>query len=394
MSRHFIAAALLLAITAIATEPLIASSSRFDRDSSTLFIPCLALFDDGQPASDDDGFSAYSLELFYDGEFLWPGIASPIQAAEDCSASFDISTQSLVDEIRLDDVTYALTLLLGSGNYFSIEEAIELGYAETSLWRISDGTNELFIGGTVHLLRLSDYPLPVKFYEAYLQAAILVTEIAAADLVDTSADNSLLYYDDGSSLSSRLGELTYIALDLHLQLYGSSASNYEQLKINWMAAVLTNNAFKRHGFGQGVDQSFRDLAQFEGKPNLGLETYASQLLAINSTNSHLSDDAVILNALIAANSIYLPSSLDRFIRAWREGDIDYLLSVSITPPKAANIDDYNTIYTHRNAAWIPQIEAFLATPELELILVGVGHLVGPESVLQMLRDLGYEVQRY
>lgn len=47
-------------------------------------------------------------------------------------------------------------------------------FAETSLWRVSKGESELFIGGTIHLLGASDYPLPKEFEAAYKKADMLV----------------------------------------------------------------------------------------------------------------------------------------------------------------------------------------------------------------------------
>ena len=46
----------------------------------------------------------------------------------------------------------------------------------------------------------------------------------------------------------------------------------------------------------------------------------------------------------------------------------------------------------RNVAWLPQIERLFTTPEVELVMVGTGHLVGPDSVLKMLENKGYTVR--
>ena len=47
----------------------------------------------------------------------------------------------------------------------------------------------------------------------------------------------------------------------------------------------------------------------------------------------------------------------------------------------------------RNRNWVPQIETLLAGRDDVLVVVGAGHLVGPDSVIRMLRDKGYEVTR-
>ena len=42
--------------------------------------------------------------------------------------------------------------------------------AQSSVWKVSKGGNTLYIGGTSHLLRTSDYPLPAEFDLAYAAA--------------------------------------------------------------------------------------------------------------------------------------------------------------------------------------------------------------------------------
>ncbi|MDR0639460.1 MAG: TraB/GumN family protein [Spirochaetaceae bacterium] len=54
-------------------------------------------------------------------------------------------------------------------------------YGETSVWKISNGDNVLYLGGTIHLLRESDYPLPQAFEAAFEQSDILVFEASVDD---------------------------------------------------------------------------------------------------------------------------------------------------------------------------------------------------------------------
>jgi len=48
--------------------------------------------------------------------------------------------------------------------------------AETSLYEITKGDQKIYLGGTIHVLRNSDYPLPPEFEQAYESAKILVLE--------------------------------------------------------------------------------------------------------------------------------------------------------------------------------------------------------------------------
>ena len=49
-------------------------------------------------------------------------------------------------------------------------------YADSSVWKVVKGEDYLFIGGTVHMLSESDYPLPQEYEKAYSQSERLVFE--------------------------------------------------------------------------------------------------------------------------------------------------------------------------------------------------------------------------
>ncbi|MGB3627242.1 MAG: TraB/GumN family protein, partial [Henriciella sp.] len=53
---------------------------------------------------------------------------------------------------------------------------------------------------------------------------------------------------------------------------------------------------------------------------------------------------------------------------------------------------YEAIFLDRNKTWVPQIEAMLDEPGTVFVAVGAGHLAGPDSVITMLRDEGYDVE--
>ena len=71
--------------------------------------------------------------------------------------------------IRLLIISFTLSLSLSS-------------LAETSIWQVSNGKNSVYLGGTFHLLKPSDYPLPVEFEQVYNKVNWLVFETDIAQL--------------------------------------------------------------------------------------------------------------------------------------------------------------------------------------------------------------------
>ena len=51
------------------------------------------------------------------------------------------------------------------------------------------------------------------------------------------------------------------------------------------------------------------------------------------------------------------------------------------------------IQPERNNAWMRDLNHYLASPEVEFVLVGALHLPGNVGVLNQLREQGYEVEK-
>jgi len=86
-----------------------------------------------------------------------------------------------------------------------------------------------------------------------------------------------------------------------------------------------------------------------------------------------------------------PSTLRRAAsiwRAWFAGDsasLDKMLNEAMTPAI------YKRLVTDRNRRWVPQIEEFLNGDKNAIVIVGAGHLVGKEGVVQLLKDKGCKI---
>jgi hypothetical protein len=54
---------------------------------------------------------------------------------------------------------------------------------------------------------------------------------------------------------------------------------------------------------------------------------------------------------------------------------------------------YKRLITDRNRDWIPHLETLMASGKKTLVIVGVGHLVGKDSVINLLKSRGYKVKK-
>ena len=264
--------------------------------------------------------------------------------------------------------------------------------AETSLWRVRDGDRVMYIGGTVHVLSASDYPLPEAFEQAYGKADALVFE------TDMQAINSpefqlqmvqRMTYGDGRTLRDELGEKAYRALQAYSQKRNLPMAMLDQFRPAMVSLVIVMTELERLGInGTGVDEHYYRRAQADGKPTLQLETPQAQLEFIAGMGRG-QEDALILNSLRDAEQV--EEMMREMKAAWRSGDQARLARVGLEPMRRDYPGLYRDLLVKRNQAWLARLEHLLKSGDTELVLVGALHLVGREGVLAQLRARGYEV---
>jgi uncharacterized protein len=270
-----------------------------------------------------------------------------------------------------------------------------LAWAETSLWRISKGDSQLYVGGTVHLLGKSDYPLPDEYEQAFREADVLVLEADLDALSNPKAQAQLaqsLLYTDGTTLKSKIKPKTYKALERYCNTAGMSVKAMQTMKPAMVVLTLTMAELKRLGLADaGVDQFFHDKAKKSGKQVTGLESAEAQISTLeNMGKGH--ENELILSTLKELKKT--PEFMDKMKKAWRIGNLADLEEVGIKAMRTEFPELNKSLLISRNHAWLPKIKAMLTTPERELILVGALHLVGKEGVLAQLQKQGYVVTQY
>jgi uncharacterized protein YbaP (TraB family) len=77
---------------------------------------------------------------------------------------------------------------------------------------------------------------------------------------------------------------------------------------------------------------------------------------------------------------------------WQKGQADKLYSLLYKSFEGySEIED--RLLLQRNKDWLDKIETMLGEPENIFIVVGAGHLVGPEGVVALLKQKGYKVRQ-
>ena len=266
-------------------------------------------------------------------------------------------------------------------------------YSDSPVWKITKGDTQLFIGGTIHVLAKSDYPLPSSFEKAYTQSTMVVFETDLQEMQSPEFQKltlSKIMYLNGNTLKTVLDESTYDALEAHLKTKGVPVANFMNFKAGMVSVMLTVMELQRLGLmGTGVDEFFQ-LRAINDQKDLGeLETAVEQLEFISTLGEGRENDIIIYTLKDIKE---LPDKMKQLKEAWRNGDNQRLYEMTITPIKEEFPKLYNELMVNRNNTWMPKIEAMLKTEEVEFVLVGTAHLVGNEGLLAQLAAKGYTVQ--
>ena len=83
----------------------------------------------------------------------------------------------------------------------------------------------------------------------------------------------------------------------------------------------------------------------------------------------------------------LPKRVDDRVHAWQRGDTAWF-DKQLASDLGRDPVLYQSVLAARNRKWIPQIEALLDNDKNTLVIVGTGHLVGRNSVIDLLKRDG------
>lgn len=270
-----------------------------------------------------------------------------------------------------------------------------LCFAETSVWQISKNGNDLYLGGTIHMLKKDDYPLPVEFSDVFEKSDKLVfeTDIEMAQTPEFGHKMvQLLSFPSGKSLKDAINKNTFEKLEKHLADRSLPIEPFLSYKPSMVVLVISILELKKMGMVDiGVDEYFHKKAKEEGKAIAYFETTDEQLAFLHSMGKG-NENEMITSTI---NDVSKMESMMEVIKsAWRHGDEDKMAEVTIAGMIRDYPDLYQSLLVKRNNNWMPHIEKMLTDKKVELVLVGALHLVGKNGLLKQLRNKGYAVTKF
>ena len=267
-------------------------------------------------------------------------------------------------------------------------------YADTSVWIAKGAGQTVYLGGTIHMLRQSDFPLPTEFQRAYQQADTIIFETDIGNMNDPVLQQTMLthmMYRDGQTLRSVLSPEAYAVLKAYCEKVGIPVTSLHPFKPAMAILTLLSLELQRMGVVQnGVDVLFYHQAVTDGKSISGLESIETQLTFLSAMGEG-NEDNFIIHAI--RDFERTRALIEQIIAAWRAGKVTAFEQLFLADMKRDYPRLHRKLLVERNQNWLPKIEAYFQTPEIEFVLVGAAHLVGEQGILKQLAKRGYTIRK-
>jgi uncharacterized protein len=265
--------------------------------------------------------------------------------------------------------------------------------AAAPVWVVKSRGAEITLFGSVHLLPKEVAWRSRRLDEALAGAQSLWFEIPIDGATSLRAQQMILQrgaLPAGERLSQKLDPAEQQRLVQAEAKVGATAEEIDRVR-PWMAD-LTLTAFQDQSIGATATHGVEWVLQSAVDPKIprrSFETIEQQVGFLADSN-----EADQLDSLRQTISDILdrPDLFDRVLQAWSAGDLKTMTALSVDELRTQSPHLYDRLIVQRNAAWMPILRRQLARHERAVVVVGVGHLVGPDGLVAKLKAAGYKVE--
>ena len=283
---------------------------------------------------------------------------------------------------RLNAALVGLAALMAAGS----------AQALPPVWVVRDADSEIVLFGSVHILPPGLNWEPPELMRALAAADDLWFEIPVD--VSTDSETSRIAAEAGmlaadQSLFKLLGPKGAAQLARVAALYAVSPVVLDRLQ-PWLAEIaLAGGAYRKAGAdaASGVEKTISAAARPQAQRH-AFETPAEQvaILAHAPRNEQIASLRQTMQEMETK-----PDQFATLVKAWVDGDMAGLDREAIAEMRKAAPTLFRTLVTERNIRWTKALDDRMKGHGHTVVVVGVGHLIGPGGVPARLRALGYSV---
>ena len=265
---------------------------------------------------------------------------------------------------------------------------------KSCLFKVTASGSTVYLLGSIHYMKAMNYPLQDSIERAFASSSNAVFEVNMAEMDAQETQVMMLsqsVFTDGNTLEKSLSASTYRKLGKKAEELGLDVEMLANFKPWSVAMTLMGLKLNQLGFdpAQGIDRYFYQKALSTGKRTFGLETVKYQIGLFDSLSPR-EEEALVDQTLNDFDT--MEQEMGEMLLAWTNGEVGDLERMLLK-----SFGDYPSLYqkflVRRNRNWLSQIEVFLTQKKTWFLVVGAGHLLGPDGLVSMLQRKGYLVQQ-
>lgn len=258
------------------------------------------------------------------------------------------------------------------------------------LWLVRNGERRVFLFAQGPWGVRDDDPwFPAAAAEAFEASRGFWHEVPD-DPALTDGANVARFGLDPTGLDARLDDGVKAELARAADVVGVDARTLAGCR-PWLAAQLLDGALKATVAGPLVDVEgvLTERARVAGK-RVGAEFDDAE--ALLSTFAALGQAEVELLSWTADRVLAGAPEMRRQAEAWMRGDLR-VFEEDLGRTRARWPRLHESLFRARNDAWLPRIETMLVGEHDVFVVMGMGHLVNDDGVVNLVRQRGADVER-
>jgi len=262
------------------------------------------------------------------------------------------------------------------------------------LWEVENGTNKVYLFGTIHFSSNNFFPLPAVVEQAYARSETIMFESDREEEISLAGRSRTLAaseYPPGDTLKNHLSSEVYSNVQAYLIEARVDPARFDFIKPFMVAFSLLDHATRQLGLdmSHSVDGYMWDKARKDKKHVVPLESFDQKLKLLTNLNDSQQEYMVVetFREIAKTNDIIRDVTL-----AWLHGEtekVDQFLFEALR----RNPDFGKAFLVDRSKRWMPTIEAAIKRGDSLFIAVGLGHLLGKESLVDLLSKRGFKVRQ-
>ncbi len=251
------------------------------------------------------------------------------------------------------------------------------------VWKITGPNGAvIYLGGSIHGLDSTDYPLPAAYNRAFdASTALVVEEDLNVSRYRAQKFYKSGFYGRGDSLKNHVDPRTYDYVRRVFAATGVPESEVAKCK-PWMLIMMLWSGGTNE---LGIESYLIRRAHANHRPIYGLETFREHAEVISGMSDRQAE--LVLLETFAGTDVH-----KQMLAAWRRGDADTIARIQREAQR--DLPSFGErLIAERNRNWIPKIEGYIRDRHTCFVVAGAAHMGGPDGVLAILRQRGYRIEQ-